>query len=318
MVLVKKTILKNFDLHNKLDKTIRKLNIIKKKNLIVKYKINYDNFQDLECLLSICKKLNIYLELYFEKFPSSYISEFKEIVKNYESQIININNKEIEKNGPIDKISNFYEMLIKEMKNTNINSNEKRFMINYYKNRTFSKIFYIKKTRDLIELIMKTKKKKIITDLGCGIGTEGIFLALLGNKIYCVDIDKYMINIAKQRKEYFEKKLKIKLDITFVIFDYQKYIQKEKSDIVILKDAMVLNKPRPKIKFFQNINYLKKKGHLFISNYSDHNGKDFLNALVGFDVKYKKIANISKNEGVYNILARKNLHFGNNLIKVYK
>lgn len=73
---------------------------------------------------------------------------------------------------------------------------------------------------------------KVIADLGCGTGILGLGALVLGaKKVYLVDIDKSVLEIAKQNKEFLEKKYQLKFNISFSNKDIK--ILQKKVDIVI-------------------------------------------------------------------------------------
>lgn len=56
----------------------------------------------------------------------------------------------------------------------------------------------------------------VILDLGCGMGTQTLFFALHGAKVFSVDMDPLSLSVLMKRKEYYEKTYSVKLDITVI------------------------------------------------------------------------------------------------------
>lgn len=76
----------------------------------------------------------------------------------------------------------------------------------------------------------KDIEDKVIADLGCGTGIFGFGALLLGaKKVYFVDIDKSVLEIAKQNKEFLEKEYK--LNAVFFNKDIKTF--RKKVDLVI-------------------------------------------------------------------------------------
>lgn len=75
-------------------------------------------------------------------------------------------------------------------------------------------------------------KGKIITDLGCGTGIFGIGALILGaKKVYFVDVDPDVIEVAKQNKQFIEKETGKKFNCIFMNKDIRDF--KTKVDVVM-------------------------------------------------------------------------------------
>ncbi|MDP8011999.1 MAG: METTL5 family protein [Thermoplasmata archaeon] len=83
---------------------------------------------------------------------------------------------------------------------------------------------------DILFLAMDDIKDKIVADFGCGNGIFAIGAAILGaKKVYCIDIDKEMINIARKNAE----KLILELE----------YLNMDISNFNIKVDTIIENPP---------------------------------------------------------------------------
>jgi 2-polyprenyl-3-methyl-5-hydroxy-6-metoxy-1,4-benzoquinol methylase len=107
-------------------------------------------------------------------------------------------------------------------------------------------------------------KNSVLLDAGCGLGTESIYFASLGMKVVSIDLNDSFIELAKKRKEYYEKKLNENLDIDFYatnIFD----IKNKKFDVIWLSEAISHIFP-PEEFLKKSHSLLNPKGAIFISD----------------------------------------------------
>jgi|TARA_Y100000034_G_scaffold114964_1_gene151639 putative methylase len=75
-------------------------------------------------------------------------------------------------------------------------------------------------------------KDKVIGDLGCGNGVLGLGALILGaKKVYFIDVDKKVLEIAKENKKVLEKELNEKLDAIFMNEEIKSF--NKKVDVVI-------------------------------------------------------------------------------------
>jgi len=117
-----------------------------------------------------------------------------------------------------------------------------------------------------IEYLVKNIKNKnaAILDAGCGLGTESIYFASLGMNVLSIDLNRSFINLAKKRKDYYEKKLNKDLAINFCatnIFD----IEEKKFEIIWLSEAISHIYP-PESFLEKAYSLLETGGHIFISD----------------------------------------------------
>jgi SAM-dependent methyltransferase len=62
-------------------------------------------------------------------------------------------------------------------------------------------------------LFANPDRKPVILDLGCGTGTQSLAFALLGAKVFCLDMDSMALDILNERKKFYERQSGRALDI---------------------------------------------------------------------------------------------------------
>jgi SAM-dependent methyltransferase len=73
----------------------------------------------------------------------------------------------------------------------------------------FSKTFWAASS-----FLMEGNTRPTIVDLGCGCGTQSLFLALKGAKIIALDMDSVALSLIEKRKRFYEEKLQRALDVS--------------------------------------------------------------------------------------------------------
>ena len=71
--------------------------------------------------------------------------------------------------------------------------------------------------------LMEAEPRPTIVDLGCGCGTQSLFLALKGARLISLDMDPVALSLAEKRKRFYEEKLQRGLDVTvrcLNVFDF--------------------------------------------------------------------------------------------------
>jgi SAM-dependent methyltransferase len=89
----------------------------------------------------------------------------------------------------------------------------KKWRKNYFREH-FSKPF----TRACNFLFPEKSYPKIL-DLGGGLGTQSLFMAIRGAEVYVLDLDGFALNIHKKRKRFYEEEIQQELDVHFMHCD---------------------------------------------------------------------------------------------------
>ncbi len=125
---------------------------------------------------------------------------------------------------------------------------------------------YLKQTEEILELIEKNKKLKIL-DIGTGCGTEAIWFAMNNAVVTSIDIKTNRLDVALERKEILENQFNLKLDLKLINLDFFEFYEKcdhEIFDVIWMEQAYHHIEPREKlIPALRNL--LKKNGYLIFS-----------------------------------------------------
>jgi len=138
---------------------------------------------------------------------------------------------------PVDEATfwKWYLNVSEELKHSFLSNQDKVYFANYYKEagllrkwrRPFFQHHYARTFARAAWFLLAGARNARILDLGCGTGTQSIFLALLGADVIGLDLDEEALAILEKRKAFYEKvsgrKIKLvayKADALF--FDYEK------------------------------------------------------------------------------------------------
>ena len=115
----------------------------------------------------------------------------------------------------------------------------------------------------LTEIILNPEMK--ILDAGCGIGSESILFSMFGASVIGVDIISERLQLAKERKSFFEKKLGCNLNLEFINGNIFEIINQYRFDAIWLREAISHIHP---LETFLEIVYHKlgKNGLIYISD----------------------------------------------------
>ncbi len=119
------------------------------------------------------------------------------------------------------------------------------------------------------ELIALIKKKKVkpnqVLDVGCGAGTDAIYLASKGCEVTAIDISNEVIKIAQKRA----KKAKVK--VNFIAHDFMKIeFENESFDFINDRGCFHHINPYERDNYAAKINdVLKRKGYYYLRCWSD-------------------------------------------------
>ncbi len=124
----------------------------------------------------------------------------------------------------------WYKNAITEMPEHFLSTVEKEYIEEYYSEvglmrwwrQPFFRRHFAESFTDAARYLLDSPAEGVIVDLGCGTGTQSLFLALAGAKVVGVDMDPVALTIFRKRKAWYEEKLGRSLDIEFLegsVFD---------------------------------------------------------------------------------------------------
>lgn len=129
----------------------------------------------------------------------------------------------------------WYLNVSEELRHPFLSTQEKLYFATYYSEagllrewrRTFFRHHYARTFARTARFLMDGTMKGRILDLGCGTGTQAIFLALLGADVVGLDMDDEALTVLKKRKAFYEKasgrRIKLRAyQVDALAFDYEK------------------------------------------------------------------------------------------------
>jgi len=159
------------------------------------------------------------------------------------------------------------EFLLEWINNKLLPKEEQDVFEEYYKNyiKKFPKriqFFYDKQLEYAINILLSIDNPKVL-EIGCGLGSESLFMALKGADILGIDIKDDRIKTAMKRKEIVEENLKRKLKCMFQNISLLD-LDDEHYDLVWIEQAYHHLEPREEISK-KIAKLLKPNGYLIIS-----------------------------------------------------
>tara|TARA_B100000212_G_C27384505_1_gene538604 strand:- start:4714 stop:5544 length:831 start_codon:yes stop_codon:yes gene_type:complete len=145
---------------------------------------------------------------------------------------------------------------------------DKEIFAEYYKNWIPNFNFalrehYTKQMKELLSILSQGKFE--ILEVGCGCGTESIFMSMLGHNVHGIEINSERLNLADSRKNYMKSvfpDLPINLSFSNSSFFEERF--EKKFDIVWLEQAFHHIEPRDE--FINKVsNLVKDDGFLIFS-----------------------------------------------------
>jgi SAM-dependent methyltransferase len=105
-----------------------------------------------------------------------------------------------------------------------LSSTEKAYMASYYAEagllkawrKPFFRYHYARSFAIVVQHFFGNRLQPRILDLGCGTGTQALFLAAMGADVIGIDLDSIALKIFEKRKLYYEKVLGRKLKIMII------------------------------------------------------------------------------------------------------
>lgn len=130
----------------------------------------------------------------------------------------------------------WYLNVAQEMDSGLFSPEESRAMSSYYveaglldsSRRSFFRRHYAESFADAAAFLLERGGSPLILDLGCGMGTQSLYLALRGARVLGLDLDETALAIFQKRIDFYEKRSGRALAITIrradaLQFDYQPF-----------------------------------------------------------------------------------------------
>ena len=187
-------------------------------------------------------------------------------------------------------IDDFLELFLK---NDLLSPESQKLINDYY--RSYKKIFgryirhyYKRQTQELMEIINSLTNPRVL-EIGCGCGTESLYMALHGAGVVGIDITNSMINTATERKKLIEDAMGANLSCEFHMQSLFDLDESKKYDIIWMEQAFHHLEPRTDVlKKLEEL--VVPGGHLIIS---ETNALNPLNQLALFKARgFNTIINI--------------------------
>lgn len=135
-----------------------------------------------------------------------------------------------------DTFCNWYCNLLLEMNLSEFEVSEKNFIRSYYVDAGFFKSWrseffihhYVYNFIKSAHFILGATHSPTIVDLGCGLGTQSLYFALMGAKVISLDLDEFALSILKKRINIYENVAGRTLDISVhcadaLTFDFSRF-----------------------------------------------------------------------------------------------
>jgi SAM-dependent methyltransferase len=121
----------------------------------------------------------------------------------------------------------WYRNVALELEELRFSSEERDFFREYYAEGgllrkwryPFFRHHLIRTFARAADFLLRGKEFPLIVDLGCGTGTQSLFLALQGARVLGVDLDVLSLGIFRKRKAYYEERLGRSLEVEILCAD---------------------------------------------------------------------------------------------------
>jgi len=123
--------------------------------------------------------------------------------------------------------------------------------------------FYDKQLEDALSIISEINNPRVL-EIGCGLGSESLFMSMKGASVLGIDINSERLNTATARKKIIEKALGKKLGCEFKNLSVLDLNEEQKYDLIWMEQAFHHLEPREEVvkKISQ---LLKPEGTVIIS-----------------------------------------------------
>jgi 2-polyprenyl-3-methyl-5-hydroxy-6-metoxy-1,4-benzoquinol methylase len=166
------------------------------------------------------------------------------------------------------KADNISEFLSIWLENDFLSPDLNKTLSNYYRSykRNFDEYMryhYTNQTVELMDTIASMQNPKVL-EVGCGCGTESLWMAMNGANVTAIDIDEPMLCVANERKRIIEKETEQALTVTFFKKSVLDIDTSDKFNIVWVEQAFHHLEPRAQV-LEKLRDLVKPGGYLIIS-----------------------------------------------------
>jgi len=117
----------------------------------------------------------------------------------------------------------WYNNIVEELEHINFSAREEALVRSYYESagllkkwrRGFFRHHYSSSFASAARFLVDDNANSRILDIGCGIGTQSLFLALLGHEVIAVDLDRTSLAILGKRQRFYEEVAGRRLNIIY-------------------------------------------------------------------------------------------------------
>ncbi len=134
-----------------------------------------------------------------------------------------MSNLYIPETGIIDyrSMDRWYGNIKMELNDSFLEDDEKKYVTEYYSEagllqsyrQPFFRRHFIESFAEAADFLLGSSAEGSFLDLGCGTGTQSLFLAIAGARVIGVDMDSSALKIFRKRQAFYEKLLGRKLEI---------------------------------------------------------------------------------------------------------
>ena len=123
--------------------------------------------------------------------------------------------------------------------------------------------FYAGQIREA-EYVLARQPKASILEIGCGLGTESLWLALKGGQVRAIDVRQDRVNTARTRQSILEREVGRSITCAFDCGSFLELDDGERFDMIWMEQAFHHLEPRREV-LHKTAGLLKPGGHLVIS-----------------------------------------------------
>lgn len=165
-------------------------------------------------------------------------------------------------------IKNISDFLHIWLKNQYLDGFHQKILNEYYSNykknwNEYIQFHYTNQTFELMEILSKIDQPKVL-EVGCGCGTESLWIAYHGTDVTAIDISHDRLSVAQERKKSIEKCLNKKIKCSFELKSLFDLDINNQFDIIWMEQALHHIEPRSEA-LDRLCDLLKPKGFIVIS-----------------------------------------------------
>lgn len=127
----------------------------------------------------------------------------------------------------VETLSRWFANVLVELDETSLSAVVKNSLTDYYEEagllrkskQRFFFAHHVEPVAAAMKFLFAGATRPRVLDLGCGVGTQSLLLALLGARVVAMDLSERAGEVLVARKAWYERELHVKLDIDVVIGD---------------------------------------------------------------------------------------------------